>query len=149
MLKVQYLEHITIAACDVARSVRFYKEVLGFEDGPEWKDEAVMLRCGPTCLAIGAWAEGKQRGPGSPIGVDHFAFRVDADTYRRARSELAAHGVEIDHESDHGINQSLYFRDPDGNLLELACYELRGAAGKMPLYPERWRGNEPFTFQPS
>ncbi len=100
-----------------------------------------MLRCGPTYLALGTWAEGEERGPASPIGVDHFAFRVDADTYVRARTELPAAGVAIDHESDHGINQSLYFRDPDGNLLELACYELIGAAERMPLYPERWRGS--------
>jgi catechol 2,3-dioxygenase-like lactoylglutathione lyase family enzyme len=139
MLKVSYLEHLTIVVRDVARSVRFYKEVLGLEDGPVWQDELVMLRCGPTYLAIGAWGEGKQRGPRSPIGVDHFAFRVDAATYQRARHELPARGVEVEYESDHGINQSLYFRDPDDNILELACYELQGAAHKMPLHPERWQ----------
>jgi catechol 2,3-dioxygenase-like lactoylglutathione lyase family enzyme len=78
------------------------------------------------------WAKGKPRTAQPSITVDHFAFRVDKDTYRRARDELASHRVEIDHESDHGIEQSIYFRDPDGHLVELACYELHGRPEKMP-----------------
>jgi catechol 2,3-dioxygenase-like lactoylglutathione lyase family enzyme len=142
VLKVAQLEHVTLTVADLERSRRFYIDVLGLEPGPEWAGELVMLRCGATYIALGTWAQGQQRGPDSPIGVDHLAFRVDAETYVRARTARPAAGVPVEYESDHGINQSMYFRDPDGNLLELACYELKGAGENMPLYPERWRGCE-------
>jgi catechol 2,3-dioxygenase-like lactoylglutathione lyase family enzyme len=137
MLKLEYLDHVTITSRDPARSVRFYTEVLGLVRGPEWPGELVMLRCGPTYLAIAAWAEGKPLSPQPPITVDHFAFRVSAETFARAKIELDAHGIAIDHVSDHGINQSLYFRDPDGHLVELACYEIPGKFEKMPRMPAR------------
>jgi catechol-2,3-dioxygenase len=95
--------------------------------------EVTMLMSGPsTALAIAWWAKGKARTSQPAITVDHFAFRVDTETYLRARAELTAHRVEVDHESDHGIEQSLYLRDRDGHLVELACYEIQGKAEKMP-----------------
>ena len=41
---------------------------------------------------------------------------------RNAREDLAK-GVQIDHISDHGLSLGIYFRDPDGNGLEVS-YEL-------------------------
>ena len=49
------------------------------------------------------------------------------------RRGARCHRIEVDHESDHGIEQSIYFREPDGHVVELACYELRGKSEKMPL----------------
>jgi catechol 2,3-dioxygenase-like lactoylglutathione lyase family enzyme len=135
MLRPEYLDHITITAKDPEKSIQFYVDVLGLERGPEWPGEVSLLRCGPTYLAIAWWAQGKASLPPGPITVDHFAFRVDAATFERAKAELPAKGVGIDHISDHGMNQSLYFRDPDGHLVELACYELKGKLEKMPRLP--------------
>jgi catechol 2,3-dioxygenase-like lactoylglutathione lyase family enzyme len=133
MLRTVQLDHITITASDPEASIRFYTELLGLERGPEWPGEVTMLLSGAsTAVAIAWWARGQPRGPQPPITVDHFAFRVDEETYRRARDELAAQRVAVDHESDHGIEQSIYFRDPDGHMVELACYELHGKAENMP-----------------
>ncbi len=129
MIRVQGLDHVTITVADVARSVQFYTEVLGLARGPEWPGEITMVGAGGTWIAIAHWAAGARATKQAAITVDHFAFRVDADAYARAKKELAD---RVDHESDHGICQSLYLRDPDGHLVELACYELRGAADKMP-----------------
>jgi catechol 2,3-dioxygenase-like lactoylglutathione lyase family enzyme len=133
MLRTVQLDHLTITCSDPESSIRFYTELLGLERGPEWPGDVTMLLSGAqTAIAIAWWAKGKARTAQPSITVDHFAFRVDKDTYQRARDELASHRVEVDHESDHGIEQSIYFRDPDGHLVELACYELRGRPEKMP-----------------
>jgi catechol 2,3-dioxygenase-like lactoylglutathione lyase family enzyme len=131
-MKVQRLDHITITSTDPAASVRFYKEILGLVPVVEWSDEITMLEAGGTFIAIAHWASGKPLSSQPAITVDHFALRVDRETYLAAPAELAAKGVAVDHESDHGICRSLYFRDPDQHLVELTCYELRGAEAKMP-----------------
>jgi catechol 2,3-dioxygenase-like lactoylglutathione lyase family enzyme len=137
MLHVAQLDHITITSSDPTRSIRFYTEVLGMELTYEWQDEITMLRSGNTFVAIAHWAKGKAPADQPAIAVDHFAFRVERSTYERAPEALRAKGIPIDDESDHGICRSLYFRDPDGHLVELVCYELIGAKEKMP------RGSQP------
>jgi catechol 2,3-dioxygenase-like lactoylglutathione lyase family enzyme len=132
MLRVGQLDHLTLTSRDPEKSIRFYTEVLGMERSYEWASEITMLKAGGTFLAIAHWAKGSDAIQQPAITVDHFAFRVDRGTYEAARAELLAHGVTIDHESDHGICRSLYFRDPDEQLVELVCYELSGAAAKMP-----------------
>jgi catechol 2,3-dioxygenase-like lactoylglutathione lyase family enzyme len=132
MLRVGQLDHLTITSRDPAKSIQFYSDILGMERSYEWPGEITMLRSGSTFLAIAHWAKGREATPPPAITVDHFAFRVDRPTYESARAELSQQGVVIDHESDHGICRSLYFRDPDGHLVELVCYELAGAAAKMP-----------------
>ena len=135
MLNLNHLDHITITSSDPERSVHFYSEVLGLERDLEWPGELTMLRCGSMCVAIAWWTKGSPQEQQPAIKIDHFAFRVDKDTYAKARAHLEGHGVSIDNEVDQGICQSLYFRDPDGNKLEFACYELVGDPGKMPTRP--------------
>jgi catechol 2,3-dioxygenase-like lactoylglutathione lyase family enzyme len=132
MLRLEYLDHLTLTTRDVQASLRFYRDVLGLTPGPVWRDEITMLRCGATYLAIAHWAEGKASAPQPPITLDHFAFRVDRATFEQALVELPKAGVPIEQVSDHGICRSLYVRDPDHHQVELTCYEWRGAPEKMP-----------------
>ena len=58
------------------------------------------------------------------VGLNHLAFMVESldllkDYYRR----LQANNVKVEHISDHGISLGIYFRDPDGNGVEVS-YEL-------------------------
>ena len=55
------------------------------------------------------------------IGVDHVAFEMESltaliATYRR----LAGEGVEPIRCFNHGVATSMYYRDPDGNEIELS-----------------------------
>jgi catechol 2,3-dioxygenase-like lactoylglutathione lyase family enzyme len=131
-MKLMHLDHVTITSSDPERSVAFYRDVLGMVPEWEWPDEITMLRSGDSFVAIAHWARGSDPSDPPPITVDHYAFRVDPATYARARAELSAKGVEIDHESDHGNCRSLYLRDPDRHLVELVCYEITGDPRKMP-----------------
>ena len=54
------------------------------------------------------------------MGLDHVAFQVSGglEGLRSAKAKLEAAGVSVG-AIDHTVSQSLYFRDPDGNGVEL------------------------------
>jgi len=59
--------------------------------------------------------------PHDGSGQLHMAFAITHDELEPWRAHLAAHDVTIEGTSDwKNGGHSLYFRDPDGNLLELA-----------------------------
>ena len=64
--------------------------------------------------------------PGA-VGVRHIAFLVDSEqALKDAYLTLRASGVAIERAVDHVSQKSVYFHDPDGNLLEI-YYELPNA----------------------
>jgi catechol-2,3-dioxygenase len=61
------------------------------------------------------------------VGVHHIAFQVDShDALKDAYFTLQERGVEVTRAIDHVSQQSIYFRDPDDNGLEI-YYELPNA----------------------
>jgi len=56
--------------------------------------------------------------------VDHIAFTVALADFEAERQRLAGHGLEIDL-AEHGWVhwRSLYVLDPEGNRVELVCYD--------------------------
>jgi lactoylglutathione lyase len=107
------LDHVSLNVSDRARSIAWYRDVLGLEPRSEDRadDEPVFLG---DSLALFA-----DRGP----GLRHFAFAMGAAELERAREHLREQGVDARFE-DHGSSHSLYFRDLDGNTVELTTYEL-------------------------
>ncbi|MEO3692724.1 VOC family protein [Roseateles paludis] len=62
------------------------------------------------------------RDPNTPEWVQHIAFKVDSlATLEATRQRLMAAGIEVIGPTDHTIFQSIYFFDPNGHRLELAC----------------------------
>lgn len=62
------------------------------------------------------------RDPNTPEWVQHIAFKVaDRETLLAFRDRLEANGVDVLGVTDHSIFQSIYFFDPNGHRLELAC----------------------------
>jgi catechol 2,3-dioxygenase len=61
------------------------------------------------------------------LGVHHVAFQVDSpEALKDAYFTLQDYGVEGLRTVDHVSQQSIYFNDPDGNVLEI-YYELPNA----------------------
>ena len=122
------LDHAVVAVTDWERSNRFYADVLGAE--------VVEISRGRYAYRL---ADGQQlnvHGPGSspvpraadPVrpGNSDLCFVWDG-TPEEAVTHLVAHGVEIElgpakRVGGRGDGTSVYFRDPDGSLLELISY---------------------------
>jgi catechol 2,3-dioxygenase len=52
----------------------------------------------------------------------HIALVADSfDTVKAMHRRLKEHEVSIVRTVDHGITQSVYFKDPEGNELEIYC----------------------------
>lgn len=115
--------HVHLKVADLERAVRFYCEVMGFELQQYYGRQAAFVSAGGYHHHIGlnTW-ESRGGAPPAPgtTGLYHFAIllpnRVElARTLRR----LLDHGVPIDGASDHGVSEAIYFRDPDGNGIEI------------------------------
>ena len=103
---------------------RFYGDLLGLPAVAGWED-GVAFRTGTGVLLLfdrGRLAE--RQGPIADHGTSgpgHVCLRADAGEYERWREHLEAAGVEIVHDADwSGRGRSFYFKDPAGNLLEIA-----------------------------
>jgi catechol 2,3-dioxygenase len=115
--------HINLKVADLARSLAFYEGVLGLKITKRLGDAAAFLAFDDyhhdICLNTWQSRNGTPPGPGT-TGLFHVAIvyreRADlCDAFRR----LKAAGIVIDDAVDHGVNQSLYLRDPDQNGIEL------------------------------
>jgi glyoxalase family protein len=68
----------------------------------------------------------------NPTGIGnlhHLAFIVSRATYTQAAERLTERGITHSGEVDRGFMYSIYFRDPLGQLIELACYKFDPPAG--------------------
>lgn len=121
-MRVQALGHVVLKVRDQARAEAFYSGVLGIPI------VARMERYGMTFFSLGnhhdfavmAVGEDAVPPPDGATGLLHVAFKIgdSLDTLRAAKRELEAAGIAV-HPLDHGVAQSLYLRDPDGNEIEL------------------------------
>jgi catechol 2,3-dioxygenase-like lactoylglutathione lyase family enzyme len=123
--RIGKLGHVVINVRDVARSVRFYTELLGFEVSDIYPDEMVpggmaFLRCNPDHHGIAL--VGSQNAVSENVELNHIAFEVATlDEVIRARDHLRRHGVTIDFEGRRraGCQLAVEFRDPDNHRLEI------------------------------
>ena len=62
------------------------------------------------------------RDPNTPEWVQHIAFRVkDRETLLEYKAHLEGLGVDVLGVTDHSLFHSIYFFDPNGHRVELAC----------------------------
>ena len=121
--QLQRLDHVSLNVSDRPRSIGWYRDVLGLEPrGEATRDDwPVFMGEFGACLALfQARSEAVERAYESP-GLRHVAFMVGREDLERAQARLAEQGVEFRFE-DHGNAHSVYFSDPDGNVIELTTY---------------------------
>ena len=125
------LDHVVIAVSDWDRSTDFYRAVVGAE--------VIDRGAGRVCFRIGE-TQLNVHGPGFypkanvarlPVrpGNSDICFRWDGPI-EEAVAHLRRHGVEVEtgpvpRPGARGDGTSVYFRDPDGSLLEFISYTAR------------------------
>jgi len=129
-MKATRIFETCLYAADLAAAERFYQEVLGLEVVSRMEGRGVTFRCGPGVLIVFN-AERTRIADEIPAhgsdGSGHVAFVLDSHELEAWRAHLATRGVSIEAEVDWPEGgSSLYFRDPAGNLVELAPPTLWG-----------------------
>lgn len=133
ILKTEGVHHITFMGADRQTSVDFWEGVLGMPfvfEQPNLDDESMNhLYFDPgdgrliTIFTSEDWPKDPRPTPQKQGSLHHLAFIVSPETYRTAGAKLRAGGFANSGEVDRGFMDSLYFRDPLGQLFELACYK--------------------------
>lgn len=113
--------HLTVANLD--RALSFYRDVLGFQVTARFNKTAVFLSSGTYHHHIGlnTWAGGNATPPPEGhTGLYHFAILYPSrEDLARAFKQIWQANYPIEGASDHGVSESIYLKDPDGNGVEL------------------------------
>lgn len=126
MIQIKALDHLVLTTQDFDRCVWFYRDVLGLE---------LLCREGHYALSIGVQKINIHRQPAEFLpaaknitaGSLDFCLITDTDLLE-VKQQLDEYGVEIEEgfverNGALGKMQSLYVRDPDGNLVEISKYQ--------------------------
>ena len=143
MISVQGLFEVHLAVADLDKAIAFYGDVVGLRLGHvDWARQVAFFWTGPAGNGmLGLWGAGA-----APQKVtSHTAFRVSLADVLAAPGALRAAGITpLDFDgrpTDQPIvfawmpAASVFFRDPDGHLLEYLAmlpHEPRPADGIMP-----------------
>ena len=138
---VQHIDHVVFRVSNLERSVAFYESVLGCKVAKR-RDELglVHLRAGSSMIDLVS-VDGKlgQAGGRAPARVgrnmDHLCLRIEPFDEATLLAHLMQHAVEVrgpasDNFGAEGVGLSLYFSDPDGNVIEL-----KGPAQETQIHP--------------
>ncbi len=153
------IHHVAYRCHDARATVEWYERMLGMRYTTAFAEDHVpstgefdpymhvFLDCGggnvlaffelPNQLPM-------DRDPNTPAWVQHLAFEVaDEAALLAAKAHLEAQGVSVLGPTYHGIFKSIYFFDPNGHRLELACNigtpeQLAELARLAPVMLEEW-----------
>ncbi len=108
---------------DLEKAKSFYHERLGLEIIHYQPEKHIFFRAGSSVLLCFNPGDSKQKtSPPAHFaeGNQHFAFEVDKENYEECKSKLEALNIPIIDELVWKSGQeSFYFNDPEGNVLEI------------------------------
>jgi catechol 2,3-dioxygenase len=118
--------HVHLKVANLERATAFYRDLLGFKVtlyGPSIGLPAVFMAAGDYHHHVALNTFHSAGGTPPPVGhtgLYHFAIVYpDALSLARAVARILKCGHRIDEARDHGATLSVYFRDLDGNGIEL------------------------------
>ena len=153
------IHHVAYRCKDAKATVEWYSRVLGMDYTTAFAEDKVpstgeddpymhifLDAGGGSVLAFFELPQQPEMGrdQNTPAWVQHMAFEVeDEAALLAAKAHVEAQGIEVLGPTYHGIFRSIYFFDPNGHRLELACNigtpeqydELRSLA---PIMLEEW-----------
>lgn len=157
--RISRIHHAAYRCRDAAETVEWYQRMLGMTYTTAFAEDHVpstgapdpymhvFLDCGGGNVLAFFELPGQPemgRDPNTPAWVQHLAFEVpDMEALLAAQTHLEEQGVEVLGPTHHGIFKSIYFFDPNGHRIELACNigtpeQYAELARVAPLMLEEW-----------
>lgn len=135
--------HVHLKVADLARSLQFYCDLLGFSLTTTYGTEAAFISAGGYHHHIGLntwYSKGASPAPLKSTGLFHTAIlypsRKDLAVAVRRLMDVQ---YPLSGSADHGVSEAIYLNDPDNNGVELYCDRTpdqwpRHADGSLHMY---------------
>ncbi|PLW68973.1 VOC family protein [Pseudohalioglobus lutimaris] len=136
-MQLKRIHHVAYRCRDARETVGFYQRVLGMDFVLAIAEDQVPSTKAPdpymhvfldagmgNVLAFFELPNSPDMGfdDNTPDWVQHIAFELeDWDALLSAKAAVEAEGLDVIGPTNHGIFQSIYFRDPNGHRLELVA----------------------------
>jgi catechol 2,3-dioxygenase-like lactoylglutathione lyase family enzyme len=126
---IHRLDHVVIGVSDWERSNAFYRDVLGAEVVPLGANRVAYaigeqrLNVHGPGTDVGGLVAREAVGPGNGDLCFEWTGPIEDAVEHLRRQGVALETGPVERAGARGPGQSVYFRDPDGSLLELISYE--------------------------
>jgi catechol 2,3-dioxygenase-like lactoylglutathione lyase family enzyme len=121
--KIDGILESSLYVSDLPRAVRFYEDTFGFHVISEFGERGCAMQAGTRQVLL-LFKKGASRAMQSPHDADgelHVAFAIPSDELGNWESWLQTRGIAVEEKKQWELGGwSLYFRDPDRHLVELA-----------------------------
>ena len=139
IIQTQGVHHITFVGSNRQAIIDFYQGVLGmplvFEQPNLDVPDELHLYFDPgdgrliTFFVRPTRVNDPAPNPQNIGNLHHLAYTVSRATYTQVAARLKEFGIENTGPIDRGFMDSIYFRDPNGQLLEMACFKFVAPEG--------------------
>lgn len=138
-IQAQGVHHITLVGSNREATIDFYQGMLGMPlvfsqpnlDVPE--EEHLYFDMGDgrliTFFVRPSRTNDAAPNPEGICNLHHIAFNASRAVYTQVAARLEERGIENTGPIDRGFMDSIYFRDPNGQLLEMACWKFTPPEG--------------------
>ncbi|HTP34634.1 MAG TPA: VOC family protein [Candidatus Acidoferrales bacterium] len=121
--KTEGILESSLYVSDLARSIHFYENIFGFRVISDFGERGCALEAGNRQVLL-LFKKGASRAITAPhdgAGELHLAFAIRAEEVPGWEAWLAEKGIEVEEKTEWKLGgHSLYFRDPDRHLIEVA-----------------------------
>jgi len=125
---VKALGELALRVNDLDKSQSFYEDVVGLELMKRFEHSAFFRIAEGYAGHTSILALFDRKVPVAQVGttIDHIAFTIALEDYDAEKQRLEGLGLSVNTATHEWVHwRSIYVEDPDGNEVELVCYDPR------------------------